>query len=98
MLATPETGVGVSCPGSEPEYFRHPLGQVIFGHRGVDPDDRQLETLRFLAEESGEHPVTLEQVTQGPLRIAGLIGDLPQRAPAGERGPAELGVGRSQTA
>jgi hypothetical protein len=36
-------------------------------------------------------PVTLQQVIQGPLRITGLVSDLPQRAAAGERGPAEAG-------
>ena len=78
-------------PGSEPEDLRHPLGQVSFGHRGVDLDSSQAEALGLLAEEPGEHVVTLQQVPQRPLRIAGLAGDRPQRAPAGERGPPEPG-------
>ena len=40
-------------------------------------------------EPVGEHRVPLEQVMQGLVRIAGLPGDLEQRAPAGESHPPE---------
>ena len=63
---------------SESERFREPLGQAILGHRGIDLDDVQSETLRLLAEACGEHPVALEQVVQGRLRVAGPAGDVPQ--------------------
>ena len=91
---------GAVCPlsGSQFERFGDSLGQVILGHRGVDLDGSQFETVRLRTEEFGEHPVTVEQVTQGPLRIAGLAGDLhsePRLANAARRKP---GVGRSQTA
>src|SRR4029453_19664494 len=66
---------GVSYPGSQFERFDHSLGQVIFGHRGVDLDGSQFEALRLRAEELGELSVTVEQVTQGSFRIAGLAGD-----------------------
>jgi SAM-dependent methyltransferase len=77
--------------GLESERFRHPPGQIILGHRVVDCDDAQPELLSFLAEAFREHPISFEQVVQGALRISGLPGDLPQRAPAVEGGPAEVG-------
>jgi len=103
MLATPQRDWRRRvCPGSEPEYLRHPLGQVIFGHRGADLDGRQFQALCFLAEKSGEQPVSLEQVTQCPVRITGLAGDLPQRSRSEPRlanaARRNSGAGRSQTA
>ena len=49
-------------PISESERRGHPLGHVVFGHRRVDLDDVQVETLCFGAEAFGEHPVSLDQV------------------------------------
>src|SRR5580692_2237030 len=74
---------------SESKRRRHPLIQIIFGHGGVDLDGRQAKALRFLPKPFREHPIALEQVAQGPLRIAGLARDLPQRPPAFERSPAK---------
>ena len=54
--------------GSQPERCCHPPGQILLGHGGVDLDGAQFETLRLLAEAFGEHPITLEQIAQGPLR------------------------------
>ena len=76
---------------SESERLRDPVGQIILGRRDVDLDDAQFETLRLPAKAFGEHPIALEQVVQGPGRITGLPSDLPQRAPAVERSPAEAG-------
>src|SRR5260370_19796746 len=50
-------------PGaSEAERFRHSLGQIILGHRGVDLDDGQFETQGFGADRlpvpSRSHPST----------------------------------------
>src|SRR5512135_2227117 len=67
--------------GSQSECFGHSRGQVVLGHRRVDLDGRQLETLGFLAEEVGEHAIALEEVPQGPLRVAGLREKSPRRAP-----------------
>jgi aminoglycoside phosphotransferase (APT) family kinase protein len=75
----------------QPERLGYLSGQGILGHRGVDSDSCQLQARRLLAEAFGEHPISLEQVVQGLIGVAGLTGDLPQRATAVERGPAELG-------
>src|SRR4051794_3737414 len=77
--------------GSQSERLRHSPGQVILAHRGVDLDDGQVQGLRLLVEAFGEHAIALEQVAQGSLRIAGLAGDVPRRAPAVEGGPPEAG-------
>src|SRR6266542_2576449 len=81
--------VDVICPGSEPECFHYLLGQVILGHRGVNLDDAHPEVVGFLVKAFREHPITFEQIVQGPLRLAGLPGDLPQGAPPLERDPTE---------
>src|SRR6266511_1540576 len=83
--------VDVICPGSEPECFHYLLGQVILGHRGVNLDDAHPEVVGFLVKAFREHPITFEQIVQGPLRLAGLPGDLPQGAPTLERDPTEPG-------
>jgi hypothetical protein len=77
-------------PCSQFERFRYPPGQIILGHRGVDLDDTQVKTPRFLADAFGEHLITREQIAQGPFRVTRVPGDLAQRAPTVERGPAEL--------
>src|SRR5919201_2015244 len=74
---------------SEPERLGHASGQLILCHGGVHLDDAQAEAGGFRPDALGEHPVPLQQVGQGPLRVAGLRGDVPQRAPAGEGGAAE---------
>src|SRR6266511_4977765 len=87
--------VDVICPGSEPECFHYLLGQVILGHRGVNLDDAHPEVVGFLVKAFREHPITFEQIVQGPLRLAGLPGDLPQGAPTLERDPTEPGDRKS---
>jgi len=69
------TGFG---QGSEPERLGHSSGQVILGHGGADLDGGQAEARHFGAEAIREHPITLEQVAQSPLRITGLLGDFPR--------------------
>ncbi|HKG47227.1 MAG TPA: hypothetical protein VKB02_10895 [Pyrinomonadaceae bacterium] len=53
------------------EDFRHSLNEIVLCHRGVDLDGVQSEARCLLAEDLGEHTVALEQVTQGPFRVAG---------------------------
>lgn len=62
--------------GSESQCCCDSLSQVVFGHRGVHLDHAHSEALCFPVEAIGEHSVTIKEVTQGPVRVAGLAGDL----------------------
>jgi hypothetical protein len=55
--------------GSESEHFRDSFDKIVLSHRGVDLNGWQFQTRRFLAEDVGEHPIALKQVTQGSFRI-----------------------------
>src|SRR5882762_4777348 len=76
---------------SEAERAGYPPGQIVLGYRGVDVDHGQSESGSLLAEPVGEHRVAFEQVVQGLVWIAGLPGDMEQRAAVLERGAAEAG-------
>lgn len=81
----------MNCPGSESESFGHAQAQIDLGHHGVYLNDVKLQRLRLLVEAFGKHPIAIQQVAEGPFWITGLPGDGPCRAPAFDRGPAELG-------
>src|SRR5262249_42192875 len=61
--------------------FRHSSGQIIHSHRGVNLNAVQFQTLRFLVEAVGEHGIAIEQVAEGPFRVACFSKKSPLRSP-----------------
>lgn len=72
--------------------FRHSSGQIIHSHRWVNLNAVQFQTLRFLVEAVGEHGIAIEQVAEGPLRVACFPEKSPFRSPTTiEHNLTELG-------
>ena len=68
--------------GSEAEYVRHALYEVVLSQRGIDFNSRQSQARRFLAQDVREHPIAFEQIAQGSFRIRGLGEKSPRRSAA----------------
>jgi hypothetical protein len=65
----------------ESKRFRYSSGQIIHSHRGVNLNGVQFQTPRFLVEAMSEHGIALEQVAEGPLRVACFPEKSPFRSP-----------------
>src|SRR5262249_49700348 len=72
--------------------FPHSSGQNIHSPPGGSLNAVQFQTLRFLVEVVGEHGIAIEQVAEGPLRIACFSKKSPLRPPTTiEHSLTELG-------